>query len=124
MGLKHSSTESSTQKPTEIKVTLDSDFTSSEMLKTKAFYLLWITYFFACISGLLVIGLAKDIGVELAGLTPAIAANAVAVLALFNAGGRLSWGVISDKIGRIKSILIMFITTAISMSLLAIISLS
>jgi OFA family oxalate/formate antiporter-like MFS transporter len=102
----------------------DSDFTSSEMLKTKSFYLLWITYFFACISGLLVIGLAKDIGVEMAGLEPVVAANAVAVLALFNAGGRLSWGVISDKLGRVKSILVMFIMTAVSMAALAVVPLT
>jgi len=102
----------------------DSDFTSSEMLKTKSFYLLWITYFFACISGLLVIGLAKDIGVEMAGLEPAVAANAVAVLALFNAGGRLSWGVISDKLGRVKSIFVMFVMTAVSMAALAVVPLT
>jgi len=103
---------------------VSNDFTSSEMIKTLPFYLLWITYFFACISGLLVIGLAKDIGVEMAKLTPLAAANAVTVLALFNAGGRLSWGVISDKLGRVKSILIMFIITAIAMALLAIIPLT
>jgi MFS transporter, OFA family, oxalate/formate antiporter len=91
------------------------DYTITQMISTKQFYLLWIVYFFGCISGLLIIGLAKDIGIELVKLTPEIAASAITVIALFNAGGRLGWGVVSDKIGRKKSLLIIYLTTSIAM---------
>ena len=91
------------------------NFSMKEMLGTKAFYFVWTMFLFGSMSGLLVIGLAKDIGVQLANLDPAVAANAVAMIALFNAGGRLIWGTISDKIGRIRVVFMMFTITALSM---------
>ena len=91
------------------------DYTMTQMINTKQFYLLWIPYFLGCISGLLIIGLANDIGIELVNLTPAIAASAITVIALFNAGGRLAWGVVSDKIGRKKSLLILYLITSLAM---------
>lgn len=99
-------------------------FTTSEMIRTKSFYFIWVMFLFGCMSGLLVIGLAKDIGVGLAGLEDAVAANAVAIIALFNAGGRVVWGSISDKIGRIKVVTIMFVITAISMIIMSLTTLN
>lgn len=93
----------------------NNNFTMKEMLRTKSFYLVWVMFLFGSMSGLLVIGLAKDIGVQLANLDPVVAANAVATIALFNAGGRLIWGTVSDKIGRVKVVFMMFTITAISM---------
>lgn len=100
------------------------NFTVGEMMGTKSFYLLWIIYLFGCMSGLLVIGLAKDIGVELANLDPSVAANAVAMIALFNASGRLIWGTLSDKLGRIKVVFMMFTITAMAMIAMSVISLN
>lgn len=91
------------------------NLTVKEMLKNKNFPIIWIMYLLGTMSGLLVIGLAKDIGVQLAGLNPGTAANVVAIIALFNAGGRLIWGALSDKFGRMKVVLILFIVTATSM---------
>lgn len=113
----------------EVKEKLKTDkdknsFTVMEMLSTKAFYLLWVMFLFGSMSGLLIIGLAKDIGIQLAKLDIASAANAVALIAIFNASGRLIWGTLSDKLGRIKVIFIMFIITAITMIALSIISLN
>jgi len=99
-------------------------YTVKEMLKTRAFYLLWITFMFACMPGLLVIGLAKDIGIEMVKLEPTTAANAVALIALFNASGRLVWGTISDKIGRINVIIMMFVITAIALLTLSLMQLN
>lgn len=98
-------------------------FTVGEMIKTKSFYLVWVMYLFGCMSGLLVIGLAKDIGMQLAGLDASVAANAVAMIALFNAGGRLVWGTLSDKLGRIRVVTMMFIITAVSMITMSIVTL-
>ncbi|WP_430885319.1 L-lactate MFS transporter [Fusibacter sp. JL216-2] len=96
------------------------DFTVGEMIRQKSFYFIWIMFMLGCMPGLLVIGLAKDIGIEVVGLDPATAANAVALIALFNAGGRLAWGTISDRIGRIEVVLIMFIVTAVSLVTMAV----
>lgn len=102
----------------------ENNYTVLEMIKTKTFPLLWIIYLLGTMSGLLVIGLAKDIGVQLAGLEPDTAANVVAIIALFNAGGRLVWGALSDNLGRIKVILILFAITAASMFYMTFITLN
>lgn len=88
------------------------DFTTGQMFGTMHFYVLWFMYLFGCTAGLMVIGLAKDIGTNLVKLDPATAANAVVTVALFNAAGRIIWGTLSDKLGRINSLLIMYILAA------------
>ncbi|QNO13727.1 OFA family MFS transporter [Alkalicella caledoniensis] len=95
-------------------------YTVVEMIKTKSFYILWFMLLLGATSGLLVIGLAKDIGIELAGLTPTVAANAVAVTAIFNTSGRLGLGALSDKLGRLNVVLITFILTSITMLFMSI----
>ena len=76
----------------------------SEMLKTRAFYTIWLIYFIGAGAGLMVIGslagMAKKSMGELAFL-------AVAILAIGNAGGRIIAGILSDKIGRRATLMIM-----------------
>jgi OFA family oxalate/formate antiporter-like MFS transporter len=97
------------------------DFTSSQMLRTPQFYLILLTFAFGASAGLMSIGLmklwpmealqAKNIPLEQAS---AIATLAMAVFfALFNGLGRIVWGMISDKIGRKLSIIIMAATQGI-----------
>ncbi|GFP74432.1 L-lactate MFS transporter [Clostridium fungisolvens] len=81
------------------------DFSVKEMLKTKDSYFLFLIFFTSCMSGLYLIGIVKDIGVQLAGLTPAAAANAVAMVAIFNTAGRIILGALSDKLGRLNVII-------------------
>jgi len=90
------------------------NFTSTQMLKKKEAYLLFIMMFTACMSGLYLIGMVKDIGVQLVGLTPTVAANAVAMVAICNTAGRIILGALSDKVGRLKVVLFGFIVTALS----------
>lgn len=78
------------------------DYTVREMLRTKQAYLLFVIFFTACMSGLYLIGIVKDIGVKLAGLDVQAAANAVAMIAIFNTAGRLILGALSDKMSRLK----------------------
>lgn len=78
------------------------DYTVKEMLRTKQAYLLFVIFFTACMSGLYLIGIVKDIGVQLAGLDVQTAANAVAMIAIFNTAGRLILGALSDKMSRLK----------------------
>lgn len=100
-------------------ITEGKEFSVREMLRTKEAYLLFIMFFTACMSGLYLIGIVKDIGVQLAGLKPAVAANAVAMVAIFNTSGRIILGALSDKVGRLRVILFTFIVTAISVSVLS-----
>lgn len=86
------------------------------MLKTGAFYKLWFMYFIGAGAALIIIGgvagMAKQSMGDLAWLV-------VALMAVGNAGGRIVAGVISDKIGRTKTLLIMMsLQSAVIFSLL------
>ncbi|WHY78151.1 OFA family MFS transporter [Neobacillus sp. WH10] len=100
------------------------DYTVKEMLKTKEAYLLFIMFFTACMSGLYLIGIVKDIGVSLAGLDVATAANAVALVAIFNTIGRIILGALSDKVGRLKVVAGAFLVTASAVSVLSFLDLN
>ncbi|MFF2019216.1 OFA family MFS transporter [Paenibacillus sp. NPDC058177] len=91
------------------------DYTVKEMLRTKEAYLLFIIFFTACMSGLYLIGIVKDIGVKLAGLDVQTAANAVAMIAIFNTSGRLILGALSDKMSRLKLVGASLVVTAAAM---------
>jgi len=95
------------------------DFSTGQMLKNVQFYYLWIVFLFACTAGLMVIGLAKDIGINLVNLTAADAANAVVVVAIFNALGRVIWGSLSDKLGRVNSLFVMYLIAGLAMFLMS-----
>jgi len=90
----------------------------SEMIKLARFYLVWIMYAIGCMGGLMIIGHASPIGQERIGLTPEVAAVAVGFLGLANAGGRIFWGAISDKIGRYNTLVLMFTTSAVCLLIL------
>ncbi|WP_028593449.1 L-lactate MFS transporter [Paenibacillus assamensis] len=90
------------------------NYTVKEMLRTKEAYLLFVILFTACMSGLYLIGIVKDIGVQLAGLDIRTAANAVAMVAIFNTAGRIILGALSDKVGRMKVVAGALLATALS----------
>lgn len=100
------------------------DYTVKEMLATKEVYFLFIMFFTACMSGLYLISIVKDIGVQLAGLNVAAAANAVAMIAIFNTIGRLILGSLSDKVSRLKVIASTFFITAIAVLTLSFVQLN
>ena len=93
--------------------------TALEMLQTKQFYLLWVLYLVGCTAGLMVISIAKDIGVEYANLSPTSAANIIISIAIANASGRLFWGAFSDKVGRSRVLSAKYILTAGALLFLA-----
>ncbi|MGD6858195.1 L-lactate MFS transporter [Bacillus infantis] len=100
------------------------DYTVKEMLKTKQAYMLFVIFFTACMSGLYLVGIVKDIGVSLAGLDAATAANAVALVAIFNTTGRIVLGALSDKIGRMEVICGTLLVTAIAVAVLSFVPLN
>ncbi|QWA12397.1 MFS transporter [Sodalis ligni] len=86
------------------KVQAAHDFTLGQSIKVPQYWLLALMFLTACMSGLYVIGVAKDIGESLVHLSPVSAANAVTIIAIANLGGRLVLGVLSDKMPRIRVI--------------------
>lgn len=69
-----------------------------EMIRTSAFYALWITYTIGCLAGLMAIGIAAPFGTQVAKLSADMAALAVSVFAVFNFAGRPFYGWLTDKI--------------------------
>jgi len=89
------------------------DFNWREMMHTKQFYMFWIMFAFASSAGLMIIGNIATIA-----KTQASVENGfflVGLLAIFNASGRLIGGSLSDKIGRLKTMMIFFAIQAINM---------
>ncbi|MDO5713744.1 MAG: OFA family MFS transporter [Tissierellia bacterium] len=89
-----------------------------EMMKTTAFKLLWVIYIFGCLGGLMIIGHAANIVDKYLGYGREVATLTVSLLALANTGGRIVWGSVSDKVGRYKTVMAMFIVSGIGLLLL------
>ncbi len=88
------------------------------MLGSPMFYVLWMMYTIACVSGLMIIGHAASIGQEVIRLDAKTAAFAVSLMALANTAGRVIWGWVSDKMGPYPTLAVMFILSALMMSTL------
>ena len=80
-------------------------YSPMEMLKMPSFYLVTATFMLACMGGLMMIGFAKPIAVA-KGLE-ATATIGVLAVTMFNSFGRLMWGMVSDKLGRPNTIMIL-----------------
>lgn len=91
------------------------DYTTAEMVKTPKFFKTWFMYWLAVIPGLLVLGAAKNIGIEVAGLDGSVAGGIISILAVSNAGSRLVSGTLSDKFGILNVLKAVFIITIISL---------
>ncbi|MBN2654722.1 MAG: OFA family MFS transporter [Nitrospirae bacterium] len=92
-----------------------SDYSCREMVKDTRFYMLYIEYACAATAGLMIIGhLAKIVSIQ-APNAAAIGFLLVALLAIFNAGGRIVAGIVSDYIGRVVTMSIVFVVQAIVM---------
>jgi MFS family permease len=86
-----------------------SDAKPSELIKTGPFYLIWFIFFIGAGAGLMVIGFVAGMAQKSMG---DMAFIAVAILAVGNAGGRIIAGLISDKIGRRLTLIIMLLFQA------------
>lgn len=83
---------------------LSRDFTLKQSIRLPQYWMLALMFLTACMSGLYVIGVAKDIGEGLVHLSAQTAASAVTVIAIANLSGRLVLGILSDKMARIRVI--------------------
>jgi MFS family permease len=91
------------------------EYAPREMVRTKQYLGLFLTFLFGSVAGLMVIGLIERFGndkLTLAGYSPAeatiIAGTAMGLFyALFNGLGRILWGWFSDFLGRKKTLALM-----------------
>jgi OFA family oxalate/formate antiporter-like MFS transporter len=90
------------------------DFLPREMLRTWQFYVIWFMYACGAGAGLMIISVAKKLGVQLE-----VGTTLVVFLAIGNGGGRILSGIISDKIGRTLTMFGFFVIQAIVIVMLA-----
>lgn len=79
-----------------------------DMVRTRSFYVLWATYTIGCLAGLMAIGIASPVGIEVAKLDSTTAAVAISLFAIFNGLGRPLFGMITDKRGPKQTAMISF----------------
>ncbi len=94
------------------------EFTWNQLFSRLNFWILYGMYACGAFAGLMIISQASPIAQKMTRLSPESAVKIVALIGLANALGRVFWGYVSDKIGRLSSILAMFFITAIAMFLL------
>ncbi len=86
-----------------------------EMLRTPSFYSLWVQYACAATGGLMIIGhMARIVSVQ-SGNSIKIGFVFVALLASFNAGGRIVAGIISDYVGRVVTLAFVCLMQAVTL---------
>jgi len=86
---------------------------SKQVLATWQFYALWAIFFLSASVGLTAIGQASLLVQEVARTTAPISAGVVVgIVGIFNGAGRLTWGLVSDRIGRKVALLSMSVVSA------------
>jgi nitrate/nitrite transporter NarK len=88
------------------------DLTPSQILRTGKFYTLWVCFFIGAGAGLMVIGSATGLAKASLGTWTFLV---VAVMSVGNAAGRIIAGVVSDKIGRANTLVMMLVFQAAMM---------
>jgi len=115
------------------------DYTWQEMVRTPQFWLMWAMYAFAAGAGLMVVGIIakyangiEGVAAQLVAITNSFKGGSmdwvakagatftfVMALAVGNGAGRPITGIVSDRIGRNKTMMIVFLLQAAFMALLA-----
>jgi OFA family oxalate/formate antiporter-like MFS transporter len=90
-----------------------------QMLTSASFWLLFMMFIFATIGGMMIFSLGSPILQGTLHYTPENAAFIVGLFAVASTAGRVLWGWISDKIGRLNVILCITGITMMSMLILA-----
>ncbi|NYT17701.1 MAG: OFA family MFS transporter [Methanomicrobiales archaeon] len=85
-----------------------------KMVQAPAFYGLWICYFIGCIAGLMAISISKPVGTELVNIETGLATALVGFFAIFNGGGRLVFGVLTDRLNPGNTAMLTFVLVALA----------
>jgi len=90
----------------------DDQFSPMEMIRDPLFWAVWTLYFIGAGAGLMVIGSVAGMAKKSLGEQAFLA---VAILAVGNAAGRIAAGTLSDRIGRGRTLSLVFIIQALLM---------
>ncbi len=90
------------------------DFTTGAMMATPTFYLLWLAYCLGTTAGLMTISQLVPFA-RSAGMSATLSTYAITVGAFGNAGGRILSGWMSDTLGRLRTLRVMVLASAIGM---------
>ena len=88
------------------------DLGPAEILRTPTFWLLWVIYFIGSGAGLMVISSVSGMAKKTMGSAAFVA---VAVMAVGNAAGRICAGLLSDRIGRRWTLMLVLLVQAVLM---------
>lgn len=94
------------------------DKTPLEMLKMPVFYVMLIMLTCGGTFGLMIISGAKGLALGMTDATASVATLFVSVLCLFNTAGRLVAGTLSDKLGRINTLIFALIIALVGLATL------
>jgi len=92
---------------------IGAEMTWKEMLKTRQFYFLFSMFALASSAGVMLIGNITKIAELQVGLSGAV--YLVSLLAVANAGGRILGGIFSDRVGRVNTLIVVFLLQAVNM---------
>lgn len=90
------------------------NYTPKEMLATPQFYMLASILLIGCMSGLMVIPFGSLLAVQ-SGLSDYVATLAIMLISIGNAGGRFLWGAAADKLGRVRTLMVLLLVSGITM---------
>ncbi|WP_028263850.1 L-lactate MFS transporter [Atopobium fossor] len=103
---------------TQNAVQVSVDKTWREMLSDPIFYIMIAMLLCGAFSGLMITSQASAIAQRMVQMDTVLAALIVSVLALFNTAGRIVSGVLSDRLGIIRTLRLMFVLLIVGMALL------
>jgi OFA family oxalate/formate antiporter-like MFS transporter len=83
--------------------------TRSGMVKSPAFYGLWICFFIGSVAGLMAISISQPVGTELIYIAAGLATALVGFFAIFNGCGRPVFGYLTDRLDPRKTAMVSFL---------------
>lgn len=96
---------------------MDKDW--KQMLQSPIFYVMIILLTCGAFSGMMIISQAAGLAQSMVGMDAMAASTAVSVLALFNASGRIVAGSLSDKIGRVHTLMVAIVISIVGVGVLS-----
>ncbi|WP_025679016.1 OFA family MFS transporter [Paenibacillus massiliensis] len=90
-----------------------------QMLKQPLFYVIACLFLIGALSGMMVTSNASVIGQTMFGLSAGVAALFVSLYSLSNCLGRIFWGAVSDRIGQLRCLMMIYLMIAAMMLTLA-----
>jgi len=97
-------------KASSAKASIGRDYTWREMVKTPRFYMMFVMFIITSSVGLMVIGnVTRIASVQMGIFDPPTLAFLISFMAITNMAGRIIGGFMSDKIGRINTLYLIFV---------------